>query len=55
MRLVQLTKEDIGDFEEITKGPELERKQRQWLQVQKAKDGDSSPWVNEGGLATRDE
>ena len=42
MRLAQLTGEDIGDFEEITKGPALERKQRQWLQVQKAKDADLS-------------
>ena len=50
MRLAQLTAEDIGDFEEITKGPALERKQRQWLQVQKAKDADLSPWVNEPGL-----
>ena len=49
MRLVQLTEKDIGDFEEITKGPALERKQRQWLQVQKAKDADSSLWVNEPG------
>ena len=49
MRLVKLTEEDIGDFEEITQGPELDTKQRQWLQIQKVKEGDASAWVNEPG------
>lgn len=49
MRLVKLTEDDIGDFEEITQGPELDTKQRQWLQIQKVKEGDASAWVNEPG------
>ena len=49
LKLVQLNEEDIGDFEEITKGPGLEARQRQWLQIQKVKEGDTSAWVDEPG------
>ena len=49
MRLVKLTEEDIGEFEEISQGSELETRQRQWLQIQKVKEGDTSAWVNEPG------
>jgi hypothetical protein len=49
IRLVQLNEEDIGEFEAVTLGPELETRQRQWLQVQKVKQGDTSAWVNKPG------
>ena len=49
MKLLQLTEEDIGDFEEITQGLGLDTKQRQWLQIQKVKEGDTSAWVNVPG------
>jgi len=49
MRLVQLNEEDIGEFEEIKQGTELDTKQRQWLQIKKVKEADTSPWVNKLG------
>ena len=49
MRLIKLTEDDIGNPDEITQGPALDTKQRQWLQIQKVKEGDTSAWVNELG------
>ena len=50
IKLITLTEEDIGEFEEITQGAELDTKQRQWLQIQKVKESDNNPWVNKSGL-----
>ena len=46
IRLVDLTEDDLGGVEPHVPGDGVTRTARQWLQVEKARNNDSSPWLD---------
>jgi len=52
IRLTDLTEEDVKNPEPRLAGEPLSRNQRQWLQIEKVRDKDATPYIDTVGLKT---